>query len=208
MPGDVSADSKRGRGRELLLVAARRVFAEKGYSSAGVREIARAAGVTEPSLYWHFGSKQGLFEAATVDPFRAFLGEYLEGWKQRGPGTKSAVDEASDFLGGLFDALHSQRDLVRNVLAIDDSDPGRSQIMSSLEQLFTSILEVVADRLHAEGLHQGLRPIDSAMWARLVFAAMFSLAVHGPLFNAGHETPRDDAIRELVDMFVYGIAPR
>jgi AcrR family transcriptional regulator len=50
-------------GRERLLEAALRLFASKGYTATSVRDIVSAAGVTAPSLYHHFGNKEGLFLA-------------------------------------------------------------------------------------------------------------------------------------------------
>jgi AcrR family transcriptional regulator len=52
-----------GGGRERLLAAAVRLFAANGYAATSVRDIVRAAGVTAPVLYHHFGSKEGLFLA-------------------------------------------------------------------------------------------------------------------------------------------------
>jgi AcrR family transcriptional regulator len=48
--------------------AAARLFAERGYDATSVREIVEAAGVTKPTLYYHFGSKQGLAEALLTRP--------------------------------------------------------------------------------------------------------------------------------------------
>lgn len=56
------AESK-ARTREAVLSAAGTVFAEKGYGSASVEEIARRAGVAIGSVYAHFGGKQALFAA-------------------------------------------------------------------------------------------------------------------------------------------------
>lgn len=65
-------ERRRGRdpdagGRERLLEAAVRLFAAKGYAATTVRDILRAAGVTAPVLYYHFGSKEGLFVALLRD---------------------------------------------------------------------------------------------------------------------------------------------
>ncbi len=49
--------------KEILLACALRLFSEKGYDNTGVNEIVQAAGVTKPTLYYFFGSKEGLFEA-------------------------------------------------------------------------------------------------------------------------------------------------
>ncbi len=52
---------------------AARLFAERGYDATSVREIVEAAGVTKPTLYYHFGSKQGLAEALLTKPMTEFI---------------------------------------------------------------------------------------------------------------------------------------
>jgi AcrR family transcriptional regulator len=53
---------------------AARLFAERGYDATSVREIVEASGVTKPTLYYHFGSKQGLAEALLTKPMTGFIG--------------------------------------------------------------------------------------------------------------------------------------
>src|SRR5690349_22300911 len=48
--------------RADLLNHALTLFANQGYDAVGVQAIVEAAGVTKPTLYHYFGSKQGLFE--------------------------------------------------------------------------------------------------------------------------------------------------
>ena len=48
---------------EQLLEVAERVFAKHGYQGASIEDIARAAGVTRPIVYDHFGSKEGIYLA-------------------------------------------------------------------------------------------------------------------------------------------------
>jgi AcrR family transcriptional regulator len=50
--------------REEILAAATRVFARTSYAAAGTAEIAREAGIAEPTIYRHFGSKRELYVAA------------------------------------------------------------------------------------------------------------------------------------------------
>lgn len=47
-----------------LLNAGTRVFAEKGYAGAALREIAARAGVNSALIAFHFGSKEGLYRAS------------------------------------------------------------------------------------------------------------------------------------------------
>lgn len=51
-------------GRERILAVATRAFAEVGYEGATTAQIARDAGVTQPLVHHHFGSKDGLWRAA------------------------------------------------------------------------------------------------------------------------------------------------
>jgi AcrR family transcriptional regulator len=49
--------------RSSLLRVSLALFASRGYDVVGVQEIVAATGVTKPTLYHFFGSKQGLLEA-------------------------------------------------------------------------------------------------------------------------------------------------
>jgi AcrR family transcriptional regulator len=56
-------------GRERILTAAIRAFAEVGYAGATTAAIAREAGVTQPLVHHHFGTKDGLWRAAVDGVF-------------------------------------------------------------------------------------------------------------------------------------------
>src|SRR5213082_3514357 len=53
--------------RDELLALAARLFAERGYVSTTVRDIADAAGILSGSLYHHFDSKESMVEALLRD---------------------------------------------------------------------------------------------------------------------------------------------
>lgn len=72
--------------RSLILSCALELFAARGYDAVGVQEIAEAAGVTKPTLYHYYGSKQGLL--------RALISTYLDPFTQ-------AIQEACDYQGNL-----------------------------------------------------------------------------------------------------------
>lgn len=53
--------------KKRILEKALELFAEKGYDSVSVGEIAKAVGIKAPSLYSHYPSKQAIFDAIVED---------------------------------------------------------------------------------------------------------------------------------------------
>ncbi len=70
MSGTQGRGTRRGRRpgesgtRSAILTAARKLFAEQGYDSASIRDIASAAGVDPALVHHYYGSKDSLFAAA------------------------------------------------------------------------------------------------------------------------------------------------
>jgi len=56
----------------MILYCALRLFADRGFDAVGVQEVAQAAGITKPTLYHYFGSKQGLLKALLQNCFEPF----------------------------------------------------------------------------------------------------------------------------------------
>jgi TetR/AcrR family transcriptional regulator len=57
---------------ERILTTALDLFAAKGYDATAVREICEAAGITKPTLYHFFGSKDGVFQALVRTGFQQY----------------------------------------------------------------------------------------------------------------------------------------
>lgn len=77
-PTRPSADATRQR----IVAAALELFAERSFEGASTRDIAALAGVSQPSLSYHFASKDDLWRAAVDGIFAelaATLGARLEG---------------------------------------------------------------------------------------------------------------------------------
>ncbi len=106
--GGATADGRRAD----ILDTAEKLFAERGYDFVTVRDIAAAAGVTHPLIYYHWGSKRGLLAAVLernqsrvrsltadlTDPREAILSiieNYLE------EGRLYLLIMARSFLGGM-----------------------------------------------------------------------------------------------------------
>jgi AcrR family transcriptional regulator len=112
--------------REQLIAVATKQFGKFGYDATTTAAIADAAGVTEPILYRHFGSKQELFIAITREMstqtllhWRELIGtiddpaEQLREIARQFPGH---LKELGDAYRVIHNALTTSRD--RKVLAV------------------------------------------------------------------------------------------
>jgi len=109
-----TAGEGEGSVRDRLLCAAVELFARKGYAATTVREIVDAAGVTKPVLYYHFGSKEGVYLALLGDALRTFEALLEEGLAQAG----SVRDRIVRVLGDALDLMVANLDIVRLVHSV------------------------------------------------------------------------------------------
>jgi len=70
------------RSRKEILEAASRLAAQTSYAATSISDISKACGLPASSIYWHFGSKQGLFAAV--------LEQGCQGWEAQFGATLSA----------------------------------------------------------------------------------------------------------------------
>jgi AcrR family transcriptional regulator len=106
----VSASAARARltaeeRRQAVLDTACRVFSRSSYRGATTAEIAREAGITEPILYRHFGSKRDLYLACLDEAWRSFR-EIAE---------KALAEDPVGCLGAIADAYMAKKSRIRLV---------------------------------------------------------------------------------------------
>jgi AcrR family transcriptional regulator len=91
--------------RQAVLDSACRAFTRSSYRGATTAEIAREAGITEPILYRHFGSKRDLYLACLDETWRSF----------REGAEKALADDPERCLGAIADAYMAKKSKLRLV---------------------------------------------------------------------------------------------
>ena len=195
-------DEQATRSRERLVEAATRLFAERGYRDTSVQAIAEAAGISRGSIFWHFGSKDGLLSAVAEEAFRR--------WE-----TETLVGDVGDARGveAMRRALDSHKRFLR-----DEEDV--------LRLFFVLMFEALGPRPELAGrfaaLHQGLRErgrewlsggdlrpdVDPATVAGLITGALGGIAYQHLLEPEGLDLDRTYADLERVLAQGLAAAPR
>src|SRR5690606_28582486 len=185
------------------------LFSERGYGRTKVVDIARAVGITPPSLYWHFASKEEiLFE---------YLHSGLVEFNQRMQQAVDAHDSPTDRLRAVAVA-HTRaqlefRDQAKAVLSVTHSATQLSAGLSAerLEQIRTLIREHI-DRVRdivAAGTASG--EFDAPDGIVLAFAVLNICEYSALWFQSDGDSSAEDVAQHhgelAVRMAVSGRAP-
>lgn len=198
--GSPGSDAPKRDGRRKLLAAAAEVFAEKGYADATTKEIAQRAGVTEPMLFRHYGSKAGLFQEAAVAPFAEYMTEYCSKWERRGL-NESDEGEVRLFYTGLYQGFLQRRELLAVALASEPAAGARGPIGQIVQDAMDRIATLQARERDNRGLPQA--PYDFPIMIRLMFGLVLSVGLHGEwLFGADLDEGR--ILDEMARLTIYG----
>ena len=84
--------------KQELIDIALKAFLEKGFANIPLKEIAKTAGIRQASIFYHFESKQALFEACTVAFFEKW-GIWMDALVSRSGTLKELIYESCMSLG-------------------------------------------------------------------------------------------------------------
>lgn len=185
--------------RELILAAARTVFEKSGLQGATTRDLARAAGINQATLFGHFRSKEALFSAAIVEPLEAML-------------------EASRRRTDSYSSASTRQDLVKRVRI------GLEQHLNAMIEMYPLLVQALfSDPELGERIYNGqLEPvfaaraalmedfIDQSLDPKLVQLASFGMFFAVAMAQALSDKPGDmsEVSRQLSDIILFGTASK
>ncbi len=127
-----------------ILNAAVRVFAARGYAATSVQELLRGTGYSKPTLYYHFGSKAGLFRAILDFAYD----EVFRLMRDSGQGRGEAGERLARATMAIFTFATTHQDLTRLVFASMFAAPG---------EIPAGVLDAARRRRNTEFLHSIVR---------------------------------------------------
>jgi AcrR family transcriptional regulator len=185
--------------REQIVEAATRVFAEKGFRRATIREVAREAGISEGTIYNYFEDKDAIlmaileklneterraedFEEGMAATFEEFLGEYL---RRR------------------MSLMWENREVFRVVL---------SELLVNAElrelylgQVVAPTMRIAEDNFRSRMKQGEVRETDSALAMRSVAGAVLGVLVLGMLGDQEVVSRPEEVPEVLAKLLVHGL---
>lgn len=176
--------------RRRLLGAAATAFAHSGYHGTATAEIAAAAGVSEPTLFKHFGSKQALLVAA-LQQTAGDLMMVLDAPPD--PGADPFETFVSRTRGLLADPKLAQLSRLRNfALALTD-EANLAGLGSELDRFLNQIAGAIALGQKTGAVRKDVAPADVS---ELVLALSLLFGFRSALEGDG---PAADRLSSVVD---------
>jgi AcrR family transcriptional regulator len=184
---------------DQILAAAAREFAARGYAGAGVDRIAKRARVNKAMLYYHFGSKRGLYRRLLRDTFSEVAGRL-----ERISSSPATAAEQLDRVVATFAEYIAEHPSFPAIMMREVAEGGVHLDRETLAAL--SALPLAVGRIVRHGVEQReLRPIHP-------LAAYFTLFAPIAMFLGGTPIRKRLGAERLVpteslsgDMFVQHI---
>jgi TetR/AcrR family transcriptional regulator len=182
---------------ERILKSALTLFSERGYDATSVREICTASGITKPTLYHFYGSKEGVYRAlvdGALDRMKVNITRALE---EDG----SLADRLRRLILTYFEATRREPDLARFIAALIHGPPSsapRTDLLTFYDHVLAQVAGVMAAAEERGEVSPG--PADVRL---LVLMGAVGEAVHGYLLVGRPElTPA--LATTLVDVVLKG----
>jgi len=185
--------------KERIAEIAAALFAEHGVASTSIRMICREAGITAPTLYYHFGSKDGLLQHIVFPTLESFLGDVGEL-----PEGSSLHDRLLTLAERVF-AFGETRPASVRLIAQLDTMPLAEDDRQRTTELQTKSMASIAS-LFQESVESGELPVVDPLYGAMSFVGliMFHMAARQQVPEEARP-PTDEAAAQLVRFVLAGV---
>jgi TetR/AcrR family transcriptional regulator len=183
-----------------ILQHALTLFSENGYAGTSVREICDAAGITKPTLYYFFGSKEGLYRAAVDGALEKFRNDMPDLLAKGG----TVQEKLERVAWNHFKNVREQKDLMRFIFSLVHGRPSHAPA-TDFVGFYMDICRLLGQMLDDAVRCGELLPGDTQLRV-LVFVGSLSEALGGYVLSGSPDlTPT--LAHDLVDTILHSWSP-
>ena len=191
-----------GKHRRRILDAATALFAERGYESTGMRELAAAVDMSPPALYHYFESKEALMDALIDDSLRGPQGG-IRRLPAGGSLREVLFSAGAGFMAAMSTPAARQR-LEVVFLAAHRRDEWSEMYLSRLmDPTESGLAKAVAKSLPARAKGR----IEARWVAKQLIGSLFAYVLHEEVLRRdGASNPsRDRYLSQVVEVIAGGV---
>jgi AcrR family transcriptional regulator len=189
-------ERKKERSKEVIIEAAMELFKLHGFKKAPISEIARAAGVSQVTIYNHFGSKEGLVREVVKALLKRVMDRAWEVIREDKPFPEKLetiifdkAKIASEYRGELM------REAARN-------DP---ELRDWIEAFWREDVTKATLELLEEGKREGFVNPDLPVDMLLLYLEIIRRGVFADPNLLDRIKPELEVYRQLNSLFIYGL---
>ncbi len=200
-------ERERERRRQQIIVAAKRVFSEKGFNKATMEDIAKEAELSPGTIYLYFKNKDELYASLSLRILQ-YLNIRLEHVaQQKGLNTTERIQALKE---AMFDVYNFDPLVVINMFHLQSSETLKNlspELLAEIKQLSQSSLGVISE-IFKEGIQEGVfiekHPVALAdvLWA--LFSGVVLWEESKKLIN-GEKDYLKETLEVAFDIFGRGI---
>ncbi len=148
-------ERERERRRQQIMVAAKRVFTEKGFNKTTMEDIAREAELSTGTLYLYFKNKEELFASLSFRILQYLLIRLEHVTKEKGKSPEEKIEALKE---ALYDVYEFDPLIIINMFHLQSSETLMNlspQILSDMKEMSRKAMREMA-KIFKEGIDEGL----------------------------------------------------
>lgn len=143
------------RRRQQIIVAAKRVFSQKGFNKATMEDIAEEAELSPGTLYLYFKNKEELYASLSLRILQYLRIRVEHVHKDAGP---NPVDKLNALIEAMFDVYDFDPSVIINMFHLQSSETLKNlspELMGQIKELSRQSINDIA-RIFEEGIKAGV----------------------------------------------------
>ncbi|MBN2223218.1 MAG: TetR/AcrR family transcriptional regulator [Deltaproteobacteria bacterium] len=194
--------------KEIILKAATRAFAQKGFAAVGIREIARDSGLNSATLYHYFSNKEGIY-ATVLERMFDQLVEILHEISRLDMEPEELVRFIMD---RYIDFINDNRDVLK--ILIHELNLETDIVADVSTRFYNKFFKIAEEMLAARRADKGLTQVQPKHLLISGIGLCVIYFVIAPLFNLleGKDQLSPEMLAEwkkaVSDLMLYGIMER
>ena len=187
---------------EKILIAAEKIFAQQGYAKSRISQIAKEAGVSEPTVYDYFANKEELLLAIPEKRFENYLRGLPEIFEQKTP-----LRKLRRFINYFFSLFATEQDFLKTFL-LQIQLHRRFYGSKAFEKFknYFRVIESIVEEGKADGSFR--QDVNPRVFRNMLIGTFNNLELGWFIFEHGKKIDKMQKIKEIADLFCRAVTVR